>query len=127
MNMWRIKKNLAAFLMAGLLLQGAAPLAGRQSSPQAPASPGRIRVTTELVLVNVVARDKKGNLIRDLKKEDFALLEDGKKQGISTFDFEKDRKSTRLNSSHSQISYAVFCLKKKTSFIRYGSLPFSLT
>src|SRR5688572_31802673 len=25
----------------------------------------------------------------------------------------KDRKSTRLNSSHSQISYAVFCLKKK--------------
>src|SRR2546427_6358619 len=27
--------------------------------------------------------------------------------------FEVDRKSTRLNSSHSQISYAVFCLKKK--------------
>src|SRR2546430_12922201 len=27
---------------------------------------------------------------------------------------EEDRKSTRLNSSHSQISYAVFCLKKKT-------------
>src|SRR5256886_8652028 len=27
---------------------------------------------------------------------------------------ERDRKSTRLNSSHSQISYAVFCLKKKT-------------
>src|SRR5688572_10305243 len=28
-------------------------------------------------------------------------------------DDERDRKSTRLNSSHSQISYAVFCLKKK--------------
>src|SRR5256886_9733400 len=27
--------------------------------------------------------------------------------------FIRDRKSTRLNSSHSQISYAVFCLKKK--------------
>src|SRR2546430_11071650 len=27
--------------------------------------------------------------------------------------FDRDRKSTRLNSSHSQISYAVFCLKKK--------------
>src|SRR5205085_4500421 len=27
----------------------------------------------------------------------------------------EDRKSTRLNSSHSQISYAVFCLKKKIS------------
>src|SRR5688572_29488922 len=29
------------------------------------------------------------------------------------YDAEEDRKSTRLNSSHSQISYAVFCLKKK--------------
>src|SRR2546430_5687408 len=29
--------------------------------------------------------------------------------------FTTDRKSTRLNSSHSQISYAVFCLKKKKS------------
>src|SRR5205085_7173766 len=28
-------------------------------------------------------------------------------------ELERDRKSTRLNSSHSQISYAVFCLKKK--------------
>src|SRR5688572_31140373 len=28
-------------------------------------------------------------------------------------DDRRDRKSTRLNSSHSQISYAVFCLKKK--------------
>src|SRR5256886_12028596 len=31
---------------------------------------------------------------------------------------EGDRKSTRLNSSHSQISYAVFCLKKKTTTTR---------
>src|SRR5256886_8451166 len=30
----------------------------------------------------------------------------------------RDRKSTRLNSSHSQISYAVFCLKKKKSLLR---------
>src|SRR3712207_7913451 len=29
-----------------------------------------------------------------------------------------DRKSTRLNSSHANISYAVFCLKKKTSMMR---------
>src|SRR2546430_17134405 len=30
---------------------------------------------------------------------------------------DRDRKSTRLNSSHSQISYAVFCLKKKKTAI----------
>src|SRR6266496_4637444 len=29
-------------------------------------------------------------------------------------DMQRDRKSTRLNSSHVEISYAVFCLKKKT-------------
>src|SRR3712207_7533041 len=29
-----------------------------------------------------------------------------------------DRKSTRLNSSHANISYAVFCLKKKTQYTR---------
>src|SRR2546427_5674710 len=34
--------------------------------------------------------------------------------------FGGDRKSTRLNSSHSQISYAVFCLKKKNSWINEG-------
>src|SRR5688572_30855855 len=33
-----------------------------------------------------------------------------------------DRKSTRLNSSHSQISYAVFCLKKKNNTTRRSSL-----
>src|SRR2546427_7913698 len=34
----------------------------------------------------------------------------------------RDRKSTRLNSSHSQISYAVFCLKKKNKSPRAESL-----
>src|SRR5688572_32768062 len=35
-------------------------------------------------------------------------------EGTDTMEHEQaDRKSTRLNSSHSQISYAVFCLKKK--------------
>src|SRR2546430_4745456 len=32
----------------------------------------------------------------------------------------RDRKSTRLNSSHSQISYAVFCLKKKSISLHPG-------
>src|SRR2546427_8272462 len=41
----------------------------------------------------------------------FASASDGVKRGIAAA--APDRKSTRLNSSHSQISYAVFCLKKK--------------
>src|SRR5687768_17643583 len=35
---------------------------------------------------------------------------------------DRDRKSTRLNSSHGYISYAVFCLKKKTILYRACSL-----
>src|SRR3712207_3730994 len=35
--------------------------------------------------------------------------------GIVTIPFRLDRKSTRLNSSHANISYAVFCLKKNSS------------
>src|SRR5215469_8148951 len=93
MHMRNTKHNFAAMVLATLLSQGAIPLPAQQA-PQpprpapAPQSQGRIRVTTELVLVNVVAHDKKGNLVRDLKKADFTLLEDGKKQDISTFDFE---------------------------------------
>src|SRR5437773_6324113 len=38
----------------------------------------------------------------------------------------KDRKSTRLNSSHITISYAVFCLKKKKNTpSKHGETPFS--
>src|SRR2546427_11870820 len=45
-------------------------------------------------------------------------LKKGSRNGASVAQIQKsddaiDRKSTRLNSSHSQISYAVFCLKKK--------------
>ena len=90
------ERKFAAFALAILLLQGAAPSFAQQSQPQPP-PPDKsqsdepqtaIRVTSELVLANVVVRDKKGNLIRDLKKGDFTLYEDGKKQDISTFDFE---------------------------------------
>src|SRR2546430_9865651 len=39
---------------------------------------------------------------------------------------EEDRKSTRLNSSHSQISYAVFCLKKKKTRVDHKQSPIGL-
>src|SRR5688572_31787228 len=40
-------------------------------------------------------------------------LAGGRRRGACCAGPLRDRKSTRLNSSHSQISYAVFCLKKK--------------
>src|SRR5437667_10218527 len=87
MNMPLPGKIFLILIVAGLLLQAAAPVIAQQSGP-AGINEARIQVSSELVLVNVVAHDKKGNLVRDLKKGDFTLLEDGKKQEISTFDFE---------------------------------------
>src|SRR5690606_40396773 len=45
-------------------------------------------------------------ILRQITIEDLALAD-------NTFSMLIDRKSTRLNSSHVKISYAVFCLKKK--------------
>jgi VWFA-related protein len=95
-----VRRRIAALGCASLLLEVGAPSfaqpalpqqsAQQQSDAQSQSKPpaSSIRVTSELVLANVVVRDKKGNLVRDLKKEDFTVFEDGKKQEISTFDFE---------------------------------------
>src|SRR5438034_2392827 len=60
----------------------------------------------------LAARD---SLRRRYHLRDFEILrvEDGGSAYISLLRQRKDRKSTRLNSSHTVISYAVFCLKKK--------------
>src|SRR5690349_20808911 len=50
--------------------------------------------------------------IKDVTNSDIALVA-GSTVVASTLDPARDRKSTRLNSSHVEISYAVFCLKKK--------------
>ena len=47
-----------------------------------------LRTNTRLVVVDVVATDGKGQPVTDLKASDFALLEDGKPQKISGFNFE---------------------------------------
>ena len=46
------------------------------------------KAEAELVLVNVSVRDRNGNLVRDLKPEDFTILEDNKPQKVSSFDIE---------------------------------------
>src|SRR2546430_9072496 len=53
------------------------------------------------------------------------IREEGRRPWPSA-DTRADRKSTRLNSSHSQISYAVFCLKKKTSCWRRKRLRYAI-
>jgi len=47
-----------------------------------------LRTNTRLVVVDVVATDSKGQPVTDLKAADFTVLEDGKPQKISGFNFE---------------------------------------
>jgi VWFA-related protein len=89
-----LRMSFAAFL-GGIMVWPCAPYlmaqattGGAAASRPSQQAPGRIHVNTDLVLVNVVARDRKGNLVRDLKKEDFTVFEDNRKQDISSFDFE---------------------------------------
>src|SRR2546430_10255579 len=56
---------------------------------------------------------------RGARAEDRAVGRPGRGPALDVHRLE-DRKSTRLNSSHSQISYAVFCLKKKNKvYVRW--------
>ena len=64
-----------------------ADLNSQQPKPQ-PEQPV-FRTTTRLIQVNVVALDKKGHPVTDLKKEDFQLFDKGKEQTISLFSMEK--------------------------------------
>src|SRR5256886_11369942 len=57
---------------------------------------------------------------RFLKPIDRAMLDALVREHRLLVTVEEDRKSTRLNSSHSQISYAVFCLKKKKNAVTHG-------
>src|SRR2546427_2514356 len=70
----------------------------RSVSPRMGAAPAARQQRGGTVRVPVVGRDRGG----------------GRRPGVAPRRSSRaDRKSTRLNSSHSQISYAVFCLKKK--------------
>ena len=88
---WATAGNLFAQQQQVPQQQPSQPQQSQPQQPQAPVSTGGgvVKVSTEVVLVNVVARDKHGNLIKDLKGEDFTVYEDGKKQDLASFDFEK--------------------------------------
>jgi VWFA-related protein len=67
------------FLVIALAI---APLGAAEQRPV-------FRSGTELVLVNVVVRDKSGAVVRGLTRDDFSITEDDKAQTITSFDFEE--------------------------------------
>jgi VWFA-related protein len=87
-----VRRTAAVAALTAMLLPTTTLLA-QQSKPTQTSGSGSqgmftMKVNTDIVLVSVTAREKQGNLIRDLKQSDFTLLEDGKTQQVRSFDVE---------------------------------------
>src|SRR6266852_5317237 len=67
-----------------VLLTGSVLTAGQPPAPPPP-QPPTFKVRVDYVEVDVVVTDRQGKIVRDLKKEDFQVLEDGKAQAVTTF------------------------------------------
>src|ERR1019366_2302936 len=80
-----MKETLAALLTAALLVAQNP----RNPAASAPKEPVKFTVTTQLVTINLSAKDKDGNRITGLKPGDFILSEDGKKQKIAICEYQK--------------------------------------
>jgi len=79
----------ACVVLAAVAVVRAGQARPPQAPPPQPPPPQQqtptFRVRIDYVEVDVVVTDREGNLVRDLKKEDFQVLEDGKTQSINTF------------------------------------------
>ncbi len=86
-----------ALTLCATLLAGLAPA-------QTPGRPQyTFRTFSELVLVNVTVRDRKGNLVRGLAANDFTILEDGKPQRIASFDIENTEIALPTNAQAAKV------------------------
>jgi VWFA-related protein len=83
-----------------LSLSAAVLLAQDQPAPAASGTTVTFKVNSDLVLTNVVVRDKKtGELVKGLTAKDFTITEDGKPQRIVSFDFENVDEAAPLNEA----------------------------
>jgi VWFA-related protein len=89
-------RNFGVRFGIGVLIFLACGIAFTQTLPpkppdaQKPASAPALRISVRLIQVNVIAEDRDGQPIRDLKKEDFTILEQGQPQQISLFAQQND-------------------------------------
>ncbi len=81
---WNLLRASVCLVMCASLTASPLP---QQATPEELSTPS-IRVTTRLVLADVVVTDKSGQRVKNLTKDDFTILENGKPQKIAAFSFE---------------------------------------
>lgn len=77
-----VRARIAALIV---LVAGATLVAGQGQPPQEPSPGPTFKAQVEYVEVDAVVTDQQGQFVRNLKKEDFQVFEDGKPQSISNF------------------------------------------
>lgn len=75
------------FIAIFLSLFSLSVLAQNPSATPPPADDEAIKISTNLISIDVTVTDKDGNIVADLKPEDFEVFENGKKQEITNFSF----------------------------------------
>lgn len=99
------------FLSACLLC---GPLFGQTPNSTPTQPPSIIRMTTQEVVLDLVIRDKKGHLVRDLKPDEIAVYEDGVKQKVNSFrnvdgreQLEAERTAARLPANSTITAHGI--------------------
>ena len=93
----RRRRRLTA--VPGVLLAGLLTLAAPGGAPSAQQQGPVFRAIREMVLVDVVVRDRSGQIVRGLTAADFEVVEDGRPQQVSTFSFQEiNRNATPILS-----------------------------
>ena len=123
----RIRSSLTATLLTLCLLGAAAARqqspqqqpqgdpARRSSSPQLPADEDDVvRITTNLVQLDVTVTDKNGRPVPDLRAEDFQLYEDGKEREITNFSYVSTEPETDGPSGESVASASAASKEKRS-------------
>ena len=95
-------KNFASTVFLLFLLSIFAFAQNPDPAPTPPDDENILKITTTLIQVDVTVTDKKGNVVTDLKPEDFEIYENGKRQEITNFSFISVNPQTKQLENNAQ-------------------------
>ncbi|HEY0426298.1 MAG TPA: VWA domain-containing protein [Pyrinomonadaceae bacterium] len=113
-----------AFITFLLTLLAVSALAQNPTATPPPGDDQDLKISTTLIQIDVTVTDKDGNIVTDLKPEDFEVYENGKKQEITNFSFvsvnsqTKKLENTAQNNTKGQIAVPIPPVKLKQEDVR---------
>lgn len=83
----RFQSAIAVIMLLSLFTPGTAQVPAPSPAGKTNSQEDKLRITTNLVQLDVIVTDRDGKQVRDLRPEEFELTEDGKKQSITNFSY----------------------------------------